>query len=341
MLIFLKLEFRLILQLLQEAPLPELKIQKRRILARRRYCLQCSGEERGRGDDQGAAHVRHDKTDARIKFARMPATQSLLGMAPWYIITKIDRTAMERAIARRLARYTGRVMRPLPLTRSIVSFTFDDVPSSACTTAADMVGAAGARATYYVSGGLDRDTGGRANYHSARELGRLCEDGHEIGCHGFYHLNYQSISLEKVEADIAMNRAYFTEHGLPIPKNFAYPYGCVDRVVKRACARLFTSCRGVQNGINCGNVDLALLKAVPLFSHQLTAARIDTLLNKLTSPGCWLIFYGHGVMNDPGSYDCTPDLLAHALSATTSRGLPILTVAAALRLISAEASYAA
>ena len=248
---------------------------------------------------------------------------------------------MERAIARRLARYTGRVMRPLPLTRSIVSFTFDDVPSSACTTAADMVGAAGARATYYVSGGLDRDTGGRANYHSARELGRLCEDGHEIGCHGFYHLNYQSISLEKVEADIAMNRAYFTEHGLPIPKNFAYPYGCVDRVVKRACARLFTSCRGVQNGINCGNVDLALLKAVPLFSHQLTAARIDTLLNRLTSPGCWLIFYGHGVMNDPGSYDCTPDLLAHALSATTSRGLPILTVAAALRLISAEASYAA
>lgn len=256
---------------------------------------------------------------------------------------------MEGAIARRLARYIGRVMRPLPPTRSIVSFTFDDVPSSACTTAADMIAAADARATFYVSGGLDRDTGGsggldrgtRTKYHSARELRRLCEDGHEIGCHGFYHLNYQSVSIEKMEADIATNRAYFVEHGLPIPTNFAYPYGCVDRVVKRTCARLFTSCRGVQNEINHGNVDLALLKAVPLFSHQLTAARIDTLLSKLISPGCWLIFCGHGVMNDPGPYDCTPDLLAHALSATTSRGLPILTIAAALRLISAEASYAA
>ena len=200
---------------------------------------------------------------------------------------------MEGAIARRLARYIGRVMRPLPPTRSIVSFTFDDVPSSACTTAADMVAAADARATFYVSGGLDRDTGGsggldrgtRTKYHSARELRRLCEDGHEIGCHGFYHLNYQSVSIEKVEADIATNRAYFVEHGLPIPTNFAYPYGCVDRVVKRTCARLFTSCRGVQNEINHGNVDLALLKAVPLFSHQLTAARIDTLLSRLMKSG--------------------------------------------------------
>lgn len=248
---------------------------------------------------------------------------------------------MQGALARRLARYTGRVMRPLPPTRSIVSFTFDDVPSSACTTAADMIGAAGARATYYVSGGLDRDTGGRADYHSARELTRLCEDGHEIGCHGFSHLNYQTMSIDRVETDIARNRAYFVDHGLPIPKNFAYPYGCVDRAVKRTCARLFTSCRGVQNEINHGNVDLALLKAVPLYSRQLTAARIDALLDRLASPGCWLIFYGHGVTNDPGPYDCTPDLLARALSATTSRGLPILTITAALRSISAEATYVA
>ena len=244
-------------------------------------------------------------------------------------------------ITRRLVRYTDRVLRPLPPSRPMVTITFDDVYSSACTTAADMIAAAGGRATYYVSGGFDRDTGGWARFHNAQELRRLCQEGHEIGCHGFHHLNYQSVSIEMVEADIATNRAYFVEHGLPIPKNFAYPYGCVNRMVKRACAGRFASCRGVQNAINCGNVDLALLKSIPLYSHQLTPARIDELLNRLASKGCWLIFVSHDVTNDPGPYDCTPDLLAHVLSGITSRGLPILTVAAALGLILAEASDAA
>lgn len=248
---------------------------------------------------------------------------------------------MKEIFARQFARYTSRVMRPLPPTRSMVSFTFDDAQSSACTKGADIVAASGGRATYYVSGGLDRDMGGCTTFHSARELRQLCEGGHEIACHGYHHLNYQHVSIGMVEMDIAKNRAYFAEHGLPTPKNFAYPFGGVEPAVKRACARLFSSCRGVQNAINCGSVDLALLKAVPLYSHQLTAARIDTLLDSFASnTGCWLILYSHGVTNDPGPYDCTPDLLAHAVSATTSRGLSVLTIAAALKLISAEASYA-
>ena len=215
----------------------------------------------------------------------------------------------------------------------MVSFTFDDAYSSACTMAADMIAAVDGHATYYVSGGFDRDLRGSAKFHNTKDLRRLYEAGHEIGCHGFYHLNYQSVPIETVRADIAANRAYFVEHDLPIPNNFAYPYGCVDRVVKRVCASYFTSCRGVQNSINCTNVDLALLKSTPLSSHHLTTTSIDALFNRLPNMGCWLIFFSHDVTSDPGPYDCTPSLLAHALTAAKSRGFPIMTVAAALRLI--------
>jgi peptidoglycan/xylan/chitin deacetylase (PgdA/CDA1 family) len=240
---------------------------------------------------------------------------------------------MRGIITRRLARYSDRVSRLLRPAQPMISFTFDDAYSKACTTAADMIMSANGRATYYVSGGFDRDKGGSPKFHNAREICRLWDAGHEIGCHGFYHLNYQSVPIEMVEKDIARNRAYFVEHGLPIPNNFAYPYGCVNRKVKRICSSHFISCRGVQNAINRRKVDLTLLKSTPLYSHRITNNHIDALISGLANEGGWLIFFSHDVTEDPGPNDCTPQLLAHALSAATSYGIPILTIGAALNFI--------
>lgn len=144
----------------------------------------------------------------------------------------------------------------------MVSFTFDDVYSNACTQGGDMIRAADGHATYYVCGKFDRSRGGAPQFYNARELVQLYQHGHEIGCHGFGHLDYQSASIELIRADIEANRIYFVDRGLPIPKNFAYPYGHANRRVKSMCAAYFNSCRGAQHMINRGAVDLEAVSKV-------------------------------------------------------------------------------
>jgi len=214
--------------------------------------------------------------------------------------------------------------------RGIVSFTFDDAYLDACTIGADIVERGGGRATYYVCGGLDRSRTGDPKYHSSADLRRLQSAGHEIACHGFGHLNYQETSSDRIREDRDLNAAYFRDNDIKAARNFAYPYGCVSPRVKDLCRQRFRSSRGVQPALNNHNVDLSLLKSVPLYSSRLKEPAVTALVEETRECGGWLIFFGHDVTEDPNCFDMTPELLKCAVSAANRCDLPILSLDAAL-----------
>lgn len=233
-------------------------------------------------------------------------------------------------IQRRLARFLKRRDVVLTPFTPIVTITFDDTYSGACNRGAEIIEQAGGRATYYVCGGLDRTRSGDCSHHTADDLKRLQERGHEIACHGFGHLNYQETSSADIQRDLDLNAEYFAEHGIRRAQNFAYPYGCVSPRVKEICGSRFRSSRGVQAATNGQAVDLALLKSVPLYSSRLNADRVTALVEQTQAAGGWLIFFSHDVTTAPGEFDVTPDLLAWAVAETLRCMLPIKTMNSAL-----------
>ena len=99
--------------------------------------------------------------------------------------------------------------------------------------------------------------------------------------------------------------------------------------------RRFRSCRGVESQTIKRQADLGLLKAIPFYSSDLTLSFATALLDGLARRGGWLIFFGHGIIRDPGPFDATPALLQQVLAEIGKRGFPIVTVDRALDLISA------
>lgn len=230
---------------------------------------------------------------------------------------------MRGKLGRRLARILARDTIQFQAGKGAVAITFDDVPRSACDVGSRIVTDTGGLATYYVSGSFERsDT--PEKFHTADDLLRLHAQGHEIGCHGFGHLNYQTLSRDGMSRDIADNQAYFQQIGLPPARSFAYPYGCVSPAVKSCCGDHYKVSRGITQGINTGTVDARLLKAIPLYAGTWSAADSRQVLQQTAAHGGLVVFFTHGVVPDPGPFDCTPDLLRQTMTAAQDLGLAVL-----------------
>ena len=245
---------------------------------------------------------------------------------------------MERELERLASRFLHRRALDISARRSIVSFTFDDVPQSACQVGADLIESVGGTATFYVCGSLaDGDSG----FFHSRDLKALTNRGHEIGSHGFRHLDLQRCSLSEFYREIWQNDAYFESIGLPLPQSFAYPYGGVTPGVKHALSSRFTTMRGVQNEPNCGPIDRSLLKSVHLYSSTLDIGHVRRLLKAAAERPTWLIFLAHGVTNECGQFDINIKDLERVLAVVRASGLAIMPVSSALEKFQRKPSYLA
>lgn len=237
-------------------------------------------------------------------------------------------------VERRLARYIFRKPLAMRNTAPLVSFTFDDVPDSAYAIGAPMLEAAGARGTFYVSGGLAGSMHPDWRLMSAADCLDLHRRGHEIACHTYSHRAAQTLDAVETNAEIARNRLFFKSIARDIvPENFAFPYGSVSPRSKRQMQRYFRSCRGVTGGINTGEVDLALLKAVPLSDNRTDRAAVTRLIDETARRNGWLIFYTHDVAENPTPFGCTPGLLEHAIAYAHESECVVLPVRDALRRV--------
>jgi peptidoglycan/xylan/chitin deacetylase (PgdA/CDA1 family) len=235
-------------------------------------------------------------------------------------------------ISNRLARHVHSAPLRLTGTGPMVSFTFDDVPESAASIGAPMLEEYGARATFYISGGLVGRWSGYWNGIAPDDIVALHRSGHEIACHTFSHRQAIELDASAMADELDQNRRYFAGLDPTIRlQNFAYPYGLASVSRKGQLRDVFRSARSILPGVNCNIIDLQLLRATPLIEMHIDGKGVDNAFDEAAKTNGWLIFYGHDVVAKPSPYGCTPQLLRRALKAAASRNIPVVTVAEALR----------
>jgi peptidoglycan/xylan/chitin deacetylase (PgdA/CDA1 family) len=217
----------------------------------------------------------------------------------------------------------------------MVTFTFDDVPASACELGASILEQYGACGTFFVAGGgcgtADPNGPSRASIDKLRTVWR---NGHEIGCHTYSHSAIRYISLDELGLELERNRAVLqTIDSSIVPRNFAYPYGDLSIRTKRYLEGRFESCRSGHPGINSGIADLGGLDAWPLQNATIDRAKIAELIAETVQTRGWLIFYSHDVAERPSRYGVSPGLLESAVATAKRAGCVIANIADGLDLI--------
>jgi len=213
------------------------------------------------------------------------------------------------------------------LSKPVVSFTFDDFPHSALINGGELLAEQGFRGTYYVSMNLMDKTSASGPMFTRDDLRRVIESGHELACHTYNHVACRTISCSEALANCERNRRAINEvlPGYKV-RNFAFPFGSVGLGAKLALSSVYATCRGIYPGINCGKVDLALLRSYSLES----ADRTKTAIEHNALKNGWLIVYTHDVCATPSPYGCTPSTLRDVLRCAMASGADILPVAHAV-----------
>jgi peptidoglycan/xylan/chitin deacetylase (PgdA/CDA1 family) len=241
------------------------------------------------------------------------------------------------------SRFVARQIRSKPLVlrnaRPVVTFTFDDVPASACEVGARILEQRGARATFYVAGGScgTANPGGSLRA-SVDQLRKVWADGHEIGCHTYSHPAVRYMSLAEIGIELDRNQAALRKiNSNIVPRNFAYPFGDMSLRTKRYLETRFDSCRSSHAGLNTTVADLGALNAWPLQNASLDRAKIAELIAETVQSCGWLIFHSHDVTEQPNIYGVSPGLLEWAVGTAKHSGCVLATVAEGLELIGGAA----
>jgi peptidoglycan/xylan/chitin deacetylase (PgdA/CDA1 family) len=238
---------------------------------------------------------------------------------------------------RSLAQEIGFAMsaRPASVTwpGGVVSFTFDDFPKSALAVGGDILERYGARGTYYASLKLAQSDNHMWPIFDDHDIRAAHRAGHEIACHTFTHPDLRHMARPMILAEVRNNAAALSSliEGF-LPTNFAYPYGGISILAKRVLRFWFSSCRGIDRGINYGTVDLADLRAVPLYAADFDGADIRRLIDRTCSLAGWLIFFTHDVTGAPSPFGCRPVQLEAVVAYAAERStiLPVRDVIAGL-----------
>ena len=244
---------------------------------------------------------------------------------------------VRRLLADQFGRRTLSIKTPVP----IVSFTFDDAPVTAFREGRGILKQFGARATYYVSLGLlDAETE-VGKIASVGDLARAVDEGGELGCHTFDHLDAWHTSSATFMASVARN-GQALHRMLPSARftTFAYPKSGAKLSLKLALGNTFMCCRGGGQATNADSADLNLLKAC--FVDRRTGIDtefIRTLVDYNADRRGWLILATHDVAADPSPYGCTPAFLETIAQYASRSGALLLPVGeACARLMSSSST---
>ncbi len=235
------------------------------------------------------------------------------------------------AVNRRLAPFAFRRTMQMRNARPIVSFSFDDVPRSACTRGAAILEAAGGYGTYYVCGSLcDRAEDGET-YLTSQDLVALNGRGHELGCHTFSHVHVPTLGSEAIRTEIYRNARFIEQAcGDVLLRNFSYPFGDVSPRSRAMAQSHYSSCRGITAGVNRGTIDLGLLKAISIYDRTYEQNLITRYLDFALRTNGWLIFYTHDVDDPPSLHGTSQSVFERLVTKVAELNIPILTVRSAL-----------
>ena len=233
--------------------------------------------------------------------------------------------SLSERIARKLGALTMRRVSAI-WPHGVVSFTFDDFPKSALTAGGAILERHGVRGTYYTAVGLAGTQGAPGVMFDVDDVRAAHARGHEIACHTYAHVNCANAELVQLQSEVEANAiaAASVIEGLKLV-NFSYPFGGVSAQARRTLGPRFSSCRGIQPGINEGVPDYSELRANKIYTGLFDEKQMCELLDRNRSVGGWLIFYTHDVAEAPSAYGCTSDQLEIVVANAVSRS-PILPV---------------
>jgi peptidoglycan/xylan/chitin deacetylase (PgdA/CDA1 family) len=233
----------------------------------------------------------------------------------------------QRDLSRSVACRRRKMLNESPL----ISFTFDDFPRSALHVGGRILRSHGAVGTYYVALGLmnrDEPVGRICN---ADDLADLLAVGHELGCHTYGHHDAWATPPRLFEESILANRRAL---GRLLPgatfETMSYPINSPRPGAKRRAGRHFACCRGGDQRINVGTMDLSYLRAFFLEQSRERPAAVWEAIERNRQERGWLIFATHDVSPRPSPFGCTPEFFGEAVRRALASGARILPVARAL-----------
>jgi peptidoglycan/xylan/chitin deacetylase (PgdA/CDA1 family) len=216
----------------------------------------------------------------------------------------------------------------------MISFTFDDFPSSALHSGGGILEEHGVAGTYYASLGLMNTEAPVGRIFSEQDLHDVVARGHELGCHTFDHFDAWETDPQTFEGSIRKNRAAL---GRLLPEatfaTLSYPLNNPRPRMKRRVEKYFSGCRGFSQKFNFGTIDLNFLRAFFLEQSRDDAAAVKAIIDESCRAGGWLIFATHDVAENPTRFGCTPGFFRDVVRYAVASGATILPVAAALKRI--------
>ncbi len=227
-----------------------------------------------------------------------------------------------RTLANRFCQQMVEINIPVP----IISFTFDDAPRSAFNTGGDILRSYGAKATFFLSFGLLGTETEVGKIATQDDLLLAVNEGNELGCHTFDHLDAWHTSTGKymqsiIENGQALNRMLPGEHF----KTFAYPKSGAKLSVKYGLQKRFICCRSGGQVPNIGMADMNMLKACFLDKRtNIDMNYVKKVIDHNTERRGWLIFATHDVTENPSPYGCTPDFLREVIEYSAFSGALLL-----------------
>jgi peptidoglycan/xylan/chitin deacetylase (PgdA/CDA1 family) len=233
-------------------------------------------------------------------------------------------------VRRRVTQWRAARPARLAFPEPLLSISFDDFPVSAAHEGARILESHGARGTFYAAAGLADTDGPCGRNFSAEDVTRLLAVGHEVGCHTFDHGDCARRPVFETLRSLAKNRDTLNEMGANEPSRaLAYPYGETSNKLKTALPPRFYSARGVLPGVNTGRVDLAQLRAYPLFGEG-CLHRLTNVLKRAAKQNAWVIGFTHDISAAPSPWGTRADDLDTLLHLAHELGFVVLPVTAAL-----------
>ena len=241
---------------------------------------------------------------------------------------------LDRRIGRKLIPFFGRRMMHFKIDRPIVSISFDDFPKSVMKAALPMLDEFDWKATFYVAAGLENITNHLGLHYSRHDLVKLRNEGHEIGCHTYHHLNIAELSARRVSEQILSNAKGMKALGHNEKMGtFAYPFGETSISRKKQLASSFASQRGIMPGIHYNKVDLNQVKSVTIYSGD-TLQTTFKYIESLEKTSGWLTLFTHDVRENPSEWGCTPEDFQKVLNLIHKTGAVVLPIQRAIDFLS-------
>ncbi len=160
------------------------------------------------------------------------------------------------------------------------------------------------------------------------DLKEIVEDGHELGCHTYDHIDAWEGKPAIFEESIEKNReAVLKVLDKPHLKTMSYPKREPHSGIKRVAGKYFACCRGGGQSFNSGEIDLNLVKScfIDKINNE-TEQTLKVMIDQNRMKKGWLVFSTHDVRDNPSRFGCTPEFFEGVVRYAVDSGAVILPV---------------